>query len=200
MTKNKILKLLIGITLIIGSITTFYFKYLNENKVNQKEEQEVRNYIRKINEETIKENESKEENNSYENINYIGVLEIPKLGLRRGLVDVNSRYNNVRYNVQILKESTMPDVEKGNLILAAHSGNTRVSFFNTLKNLSLDDKVNIYYDNKKYTYKMVKSYEIEKTGYANIVRDKSKTTLTLITCKTGTNYQLVIICELIESE
>ena len=200
MTKNKILKLLIGITLIIGSITTFHFKYLNENKENKKEEQEVRNYIRKINEETIKENESKEENNSYENINYIGVLEIPKLGLRRGLVDINSRYNNVRYNVQILKESTMPDVEKGNLILAAHSGNTRVSFFNTLKNLSLDDKVNIYYDNKKYTYKMVKSYEIEKTGYANIVRDKSKTTLTLITCKSGTNYQLVIICELIESE
>ena len=40
-------------------------------------------------------------------------------------------------------------------------------------------------------------YEIEKTGKANIVRNGSKTTLTLITCKGNEDKQLVVISELI---
>ena len=40
-------------------------------------------------------------------------------------------------------------------------------------------------------------YDIEKTGTANIIRNKEKTTLTLITCRHNTNKQIVVICELI---
>ena len=45
---------------------------------------------------------------------------------------------------------------------------------------------------------MVNSYEIEKNGYAHILRNAEKTTLTLITCKHNTNKQLIVICELVE--
>ena len=58
--------------------------------------------------------------------------------------------------------------------------------------------VSIVYNNKEYKYKMVNSYEIEKTGYAHIVRNAEKSTLTLITCKSNSNKQIVIICELVE--
>ena len=51
---------------------------------------------------------------------------------------------------------------------------------------------------KDYVYRMVNSYEIEKNGYAHILRNAEKTTLTLITCKHNTNKQLIVICELIE--
>ena len=51
---------------------------------------------------------------------------------------------------------------------------------------------------KEYIYKMVNSYEIEKNGYAHILRNAEKTTLTLITCKHNTNKQLIVICELVE--
>ena len=44
----------------------------------------------------------------------------------------------------------------------------------------------------------VNSYEIEKNGYAHIVRNAEKSTLTLITCKHNTNKQIVVIWELVE--
>lgn len=131
-------------------------------------------------------------------VNYIAVIKIPKIGLEKGLAEKNSYWNNVNRNIQILTESDMPDVEKGNVILAGHSGNSSISYFKKLHKLQNDDIVSIVYNNKEYKYKMVNSYEIEKNGYAHIVRNAEKSTLTLITCKSNSNKQIVIICELVE--
>lgn len=127
---------------------------------------------------------------------YIMVLKIPKISFERGLVAKSSKDNTVSKNVQILDESDMPDVEKGNLILAGHSGNSRVSFFRRLVEIGIGDEVQIIYNGKTYTYKVVNSYDIHKTGMAEIIRDAEKTTLTLITCRQGTNNQVIYICEL----
>ena len=196
MGKNKIL-ILIGTIIISVCVFICVFNYLNTNEIINKEEQSVQKIIDDYTEEKIekKQEEAKEEIKN-EKYDYIGVLEIPKINLKRGLVDINSKYNDVAYNVEIINGSSMPNVENGNLILAAHSGNIRISFFKDLDNLINEDEVYIYYQNKKYVYQVVNKYEIEKTGYANIIRNKSKNTLTLITCKTGTNNQIVIICEL----
>lgn len=131
-------------------------------------------------------------------VNYIAVIKIPKIGLEKGLASKDSYYNNVNRNIQILTESDMPDKEKGNVILAGHSGNSSVSYFRKLNKLQNNDEVIISYKGKDYVYRMVNSYEIEKTGYAHILRNAEKTTLTLITCKHNTNKQLIVICELIE--
>ena len=131
-------------------------------------------------------------------VNYIAVIKIPKIGLEKGLASKDSYWNNVNRNIQILTESDMPDVDKGNVILAGHSGNSGVSYFRKLNKLQIDDKVSISYNGKEYVYKMVNSYEIEKNGYAHILRNAEKTTLTLITCKHNTNKQLIVICELVE--
>ena len=131
-------------------------------------------------------------------VNYIAVIKIPKIGLEKGLASKDCYYNNVNRNIQILTESDMPDVEKGNVILAGHSGNSSVSYFRKLNKLQHNDEVIISYKGKDYVYRMVNSYEIEKNGYAHILRNAEKTTLTLITCKHNTNKQLIVICELIE--
>ena len=131
-------------------------------------------------------------------INYIAVIKIPKIGLEKGLASKDSYWNNVNRNIQILTESDMPDVEKGNVILAGHSGNSSVSYFRKLNKLQNNDEVIISYKGKDYVYRMVNSYEIEKNGYAHILRNAEKTTLTLITCKHNTNKQLIVICELVE--
>jgi len=104
--------------------------------------------------------------------------------------------NDINYNVQILKNSSMPDQENGNLILASHSGNARISYFRNLDKLSLGDMVSIDHRGKAYSYKVVNIYDIEKNGTAKIIRDTNKTTLTLITCRHNTQKQIVIICEL----
>ena len=103
-----------------------------------------------------------------------------------------------RVFVKSFNQFDMPDVDNGNVILAGHSGNSGVSYFRKLNKLQIDDKVSISYNGKEYVYKMVNSYEIEKNGYAHILRNAEKTTLTLITCKHNTNKQLIVICELVE--
>lgn len=131
--------------------------------------------------------------------NYIGYLEVPKVKIKRGFVDLNSKYNSVKYNVMLIKGSEMPDVQNGNLILAAHNGNSSVSFFNDLYKLSRKDKAYITYKGKKYTYELVTSYEEKKDGKLTIKRNAKVNTLTLITCTKGSNTkQTVFIFELID--
>ena len=128
---------------------------------------------------------------------YIGILEIPKINLKRGFLDLNSRYNNINYNVTVINGSTFPDEINNNLILAAHSGNCQICFFDRLFNLSKGDSAYVYYKNIKYTYKIVNIYEVDKTGTVAIYRDYSKNTLTLITCTRYSNTkQTVYILEL----
>ena len=106
---------------------------------------------------------------------YIAMLEIPKINLKRGLVAKDSSANRVSVNVQTLKESNYPDVEKGNLILAAHSGNGYNAYFRDLYRLEKKDTVNVYYNDVKYTYEIADIYLQDKIGRLVIYRDKSKT-------------------------
>ena len=60
---------------------------------------------------------------------YIAVLEIPKINLKKGLVDPLSSLNNVDKNIEILKPIEMPDRENHTFSLASHSGTSKVSYF-----------------------------------------------------------------------
>lgn len=114
--------------------------------------------------------------------NYIGTIEIPKIQLKKGFLDVNSPYNTVSRNVTVINQSTFPDQDKNNLILAAHSGNCTVCYFDKLYTLSNGDKAIVTYKNKKYIYKQVNMYNVPKTGQVEIRRSPEKNVLTLITC------------------
>lgn len=153
-------------------------------------------------------NENPEEESSSSTVNtdyayekYIGIIEINKINLYKGFYAKDSNLNNVKFNLYVLPESSYPDVEKGNLIIAGHSGNYNNSYFANLYKLSVDDTINIYYNNIKYIYKIYKIYDEEKTGTVKILRDREKTSLTLITCTKDDDYhQTVYIAELIEKE
>ncbi len=148
-------------------------------------------------EENIINNDETETLESY----YIGKLEIPSINLSRGFTNIDSVYNNVKYNITIIKGSNYPNIDKGNFILAGHSGSSSIGFFSKLYKLKLNDYAYIYYNDIKYTYKLVDIYEEEKTGKVRIYKDKNKTTLTLITCTKNSNTkQSVYIFNLIEKE
>ena len=129
-------------------------------------------------------------------INYIAVLRIPKINFKRGLVDKDSKYNNIKYNIMIHKESDAPDKEGGNVILVAHSGTAGVSYFRNVDKLSLDDEIYLDYNSQTYSYKITNIYDIEKTGIAPIRKETTKSTITLITCRHNTNKQIVVIAEI----
>ncbi|MBQ8425562.1 MAG: sortase [Clostridia bacterium] len=196
--------IIIGIGILGGKLVNSYLdKKQEQDLINNFYEQQEEYVVdvpvmeEELVEEEVVEQEEKKETTTH-TINYIAVVKIPKIGLEKGLASKGSYWNNVNRNIEILSESDMPDVENGNVILAGHSGNSGVSYFRKLNKLQNDDTVSIVYNGKEYKYKMVNSYEIEKNGYAHIVRNAEKSTLTLITCKHNTNKQIVVICELVE--
>lgn len=201
--ENKII-LLIGVFLIIFSI---FLISLDIYKSTKKEVEEVKMvddfFIEEEHfEKNIPQEQPKEEDNkksSSPSYNYIAILEIPSIDLKRGLVDYNSRYNNVKYNIQIIEHSQMPNVENSNLILAGHNGTSGVSFFRNIYKLKEDSLIYIYYDGIKYIYKLNNSYDTSKDGKVEIVRNRYKNTITLITCKRGTkDKQTVFIGYLVD--
>lgn len=130
--------------------------------------------------------------------NFMAVLEIPKIKLKKGIYSKDSSRNNVNKNIEILKESDLPDKNNGNFMLAGHSGNSRISYFKNLYKLNKDDIAYVYYNGARYGYKLVNSYEIEKTGEASIIRNGQSTAMTLITCKSNSNKQIVFVFELMK--
>lgn len=203
--KKKInLIFLIGLLFIILGFLLISFDYMKDKILNNVEEESIREYYIKESEiedeDTIsKEDEKTISTKKIEKINYIATLKIPKINLVKGLVDPSNYLNNIKYGIQMLDGSSMPDKEKTSLILAAHSGTARISYFKNLDKLSVDDLVFIDYKNKEYTYKVVRIYDIEKNGKANLIYNKNKNNLILITCRYKTNKQIILVCELIDN-
>ena len=191
--------IIVGFILILFAIIWGNYKLLLNYFNNKHDEKLIQEFYQEdlTNEDENKETEVNDDEGQKEikKINYIAVLKINKINLVRGLVDESSYLNNVKYNVQIIKGSNMPDVVGGNLVLAAHSGNARVSYFRNLYKLEIGDEATIDYNDKTYRYKVVNIYDVNKNGKVEIKRDLSKTTLTLITCRHNTERQIVTILE-----
>ena len=200
--KNKSQFSIIGSLLIIGATSVFLFYNIYNFYINKKEEQKVDDFFNEsiINdtpttEESIE--ETQEEIKQVESYNYIGVLEIPKINFKRGFLDINDRNNNVNKNIQILENSTMPDIDGGLLVIAGHSGSGRVAFFRNLDKLKKDDQIYIYYKNIKYIYEVINIYEETKDGDIAIPKI-SESSLVLTTCsQKDKTKQVVVISKLI---
>lgn len=130
---------------------------------------------------------------------YLGVLEIPKINLKRVFFDIDSKENDVNKNIELIKGSDMPSVKGGNLIIAAHSGDSYVSYFKTLDKLEIGDLAYVYYNDVKYIYKLFSKYEVLKTREIKVKRDNEKNILTLTTCnKLDEMLQMIYLFELID--
>ena len=192
--KNKSWLIIIGSLIFLSGVGLITYDYLSNSKIDKKETELLEEFYEIEEEiESIEEPQVVEEVKEQIKVNYIAVLKIPKIGLGRGLVDPNNYLNNVNYNLEWLDGSSMPDEENGNVIIAGHSGSARISYFRKLDILEIGDEASIIYNGKTYNYKVVDIYDIEKTGKAEIVKEKNTTTLTLITCRHNTNRQIVVI-------
>ena len=211
MSRNK--KIIISFIILFIGIYIFASEYFNAKKIAVYDYMNELYYNQEIEvadieeitgediiEEKIENNEEESSTNtSYidNKSTYIGYLSIPDINLKKGFTDKESKYNTVSKNVEILSASDYPDKEKGNVIFAAHSGNSSVSYFNKLYLIEKGAKVYVEYNNITYTYEIVNIYEIDKTGKAEITRRKGVSGITLITCTKNKNTQTIYIGELI---
>ncbi len=158
----------------------FYEETVIENKEDKKEKETEQTTQ---NETTVTQDEN----------GYIGYLEIPKINLNKGFLAKDNKDNDVEKNIYVSPTSNYPDTDKGNLIIAAHSGTGWKAFFNDLYKLNTNDYAYVVYKEKRYVYKIDKIYKQQKTGKIAIYRDYDRKTLTLVTCtnndsKTQTVY------------
>lgn len=188
----SVINLVIGITLFTyNSVYDYYLNMLDKNKVdNYISNSKIKvNIVSIDNENTI---------NNEEANNYLGIISIPKINLEQGFYGIDNPMNNVDKNIELISNSNMPDVENGTLILAAHSGNDRVSYFNKLYKLNIDDEIEIIYNKSKYLYKLIDIYEVEKTGSITLHNINNITSLVLVTCSNfNDNLQVVYISRLV---
>ena len=114
--------------------------------------------------------------------------------------NIDSTENNVKYNVEILKGSTMPNEFYSHLFLASHSGSNYNAYFSNLSKLELNDEIYLLFNGVKYTYEVNSIFEVEKDGKIEINDTNNVKMLTLITCHIGTNKQIVVNSYLINEE
>ena len=211
MSKDK--KIIISIIIVIIGLIILCSEYFNSKKIAVYDYMNELYYTKEnieteeIIEENNKEEDSEENNTSYkfdikedESI-YIGYLSIPDINLKKGFTKKESKYNTISKNIQILSASDYPDKENGNVIFAAHSGNSSVSYFNKLYLLNIDALVYVIYNNVTYAYKITDIYTVKKSGEIEIKSNKNKSNITLITCtKNDNTTQTVYLGELISKE
>ena len=206
--KNKIKK---SHTLLVGSLFIFFgLTFLCSNYLLRMRDEifsDMKIAMMDIVNPTVKE-EARPEMQKAENLEeifteidyskYLGVLEIPKIRLKRGFYSTDNRYNKIDYNVTLVSGSNMPDEQNGNTILIAHSGDSYISYFAYLYKLDVGDDAFILYNGQNYHYQIVNIYNVEKNGIVNIDRNYERTTLTLVTCTKDNDYlQTVYIAELV---
>ena len=203
MKRNNInLKIATGVALLlVGTLVLFSDSIKEKREVVFSEmnlalsEQIETEQIEEEQEETIEEvEEPKEEEKDpvYVYEKYLGTLSIPKINFYKGFYDKYSSLNQVNFNLYVLPQSNYPDIDKGNLMIAGHSGNYNNSYFRNLYLLNIDDEITVNYNNNSYIYKIEKIYNEPKVGKIRILRSTSRTTLTLITCTKDDEYHQTI--------
>ena len=197
--KSRSLLKIIGFFLFALSLGLLIYSFVDKYTLQKEEEQLLEvfftEYENKELEEVIEDEKIIEER-------YSIVLEIPSISLKKGLYDINSKKNNVDYNLEVLSNSNTPDIINGNLIIASHSGTSSVAYFDNLEEVKNEDEIIVFYDSQKYVYKVSNIYEVDKTGTISLQKKYGETIIALITCsKQDKTKQLVVVAnQLVEQE
>ena len=119
---------IIGSLFILLGIILISLKFFSNCYLDKQEDKAIQEFLDYKPDTTVIVEESSSTSEESQNTNftydYIAVLEIPKISLKRGLFSINDKNNNVDKNVEILQNSDMPNVTNGTLALAGHSGNS----------------------------------------------------------------------------
>ena len=128
---------------------------------------------------------------------YLGIISIPKINLKTGFYNKNSKKNNVSNSVTLLKESILPGVESSIIYLAAHSGSGYLAYFKNINKLTYEDIIDISINKVNYQYSIFDIYELPKNGSIMVNRNINENYLVLTTCSNNKNMQLVIVSKMI---
>ena len=117
---------------------------------------------------------------------------IPKIKLNEKFILGNKKMTPLNH-ILMAPYGNKPHEKNSNVILMAHSGNKKISYFKNLKLLQINDIIYLNYQQKQYTY-IVTNKKIIHPKKIETLNNKNINTLTLITCYK--KQRLLIISEL----
>lgn len=121
--------------------------------------------------------------------NYIGMLEIPALGL---LLPVMEEWDYTRLQIAPCRYSGSPYM--GNLVIAAHN---YPSHFGNLHTLSEGDEITFTdMDRNVFTYQVVAIEALQPTAVEDMTAGEFD--LSLFTCTVGGNSRVTVRCDIVE--
>lgn len=186
-------------------------KKLEEKEENKKSDISIKKYKKEL--------ENTKVNLDIEITPYENRIIIPKIAKNIPLVDIENRTIKEKNELDdiFMKElekwvirypwSAFP-WEKWNSFIFWHSSNfpwmkwNYNDVFSTLDNLTFDDKIIVYYWQKKFVYKIREKHVISPKDVSILKRDKNKKEISIMTCWPiwTTLNRLVVIWELISDE
>ena len=142
-------------------------------------------------------NNSKSNESSYtQNIQneFFGTIEIPKTNIKYPVLTKVSK-KGLETSVKVSPCKFYGDSPKvfGNICIAGHNYDNSM-FFSNLSLLNIDDEIYLYdTDNKKYIYKIFKTYEVVPSDLSPVFEfEYNSKELTLITCNNLNSNRLIV--------
>lgn len=175
MTKLRKIRIVI-ISIIIIILFLYFIDFLINNTKIQYERSLIEAYFEKEGSPKII---SKDD--------YIGILEIPKINLKRGYYSKGDSRNNIDSNITLIDY-----VDNKDYIFAAHSGNDKIAYFNDIRLLEKGDIINLHARNKKTTYIVYNKYLDDKNGEVSIIKSNKKRII-LVTCNNNDKDNYLVI-------
>ena len=181
---NIILAFLIIIAIILGSMI-----FINHYK-SKKNQLELANKVNEI-ENIINQESSDRPQATYEGFDCIGIIEIPKIGIKYPIIDASPTFDNMRISICKFWGTKLHDV--GNFCIAGHHTYNGTMFGN-LNELETNDIIKITdLEGKCLDYVVFDKLVIDPND-TSIVDSVDPTTreITLITCINRNKNRLII--------
>ena len=125
-------------------------------------------------------------------------ISIDKIGLdmKYDILSIEEDVNGV----VMFEECGRPDIGKSNTVIGAHSGRARNAYFNEIHKLEVGDEIKVTYNDIEYVYIVEEVKEVNDTE-VEVLEDKGKSMLTLLTCKIGdSSKRIIVICDMINGK
>lgn len=103
-----------------------------------------------------------------------------------------SSKNDIIREVVMFEECGRPNIANSNTVIGAHSGSANYAYFNEISLLDYGDIIILTYKNKTYNYMVIEVKEVED-NQTEILENKDKSMLTLLTCKIKDNTKRIVV-------
>lgn len=104
---------------------------------------------------------------------------------------ISSKNDKIR-EIVMFEECGRPNITNSNTVVGAHSGSANYAYFNEINLLEYGDIINITYKDKIYNYMVMEVKEVAD-NQIEILENKDRSILTLLTCKIKDNTKRIVV-------